>query len=218
MRPPRGQPAPPGSWLMRWAERHCSPVVRDGVVLPIVADLQYEASQAGTRWLARATVYLRHYAGLACAMGYHRLTTRRTALANPKLKAGLVWLLVVPVALLASRAAQFAVVRLASMAFYQAAGPQDWITGASKSVASVFMGASFVVAVWWVAPRRKRVVAGVACGVVLLWAGVLISGAVVQGFNGWLFAMGLSGALGGAVAWGLTRRSAHSAMNDSAFR
>ena len=145
MTPPRGQAAPPGAWLMRWAERHCSPVVRDGIVLPIVADLQYEASQAGTRWFARAIVYLRHCIGLAQAMGYHHLSARRSSALSPKLKAGLLWLLVVPVALLASRAAQLAIVRLASMAFYYAAGPQDWITGASKSVASVFMGAAFVV-------------------------------------------------------------------------
>jgi hypothetical protein len=126
---------------------------------------------------------------------------------KPKFVAGLLWLAVAPVALQASYAAQQVVFRLAGNALYHAAGPQDWITWASKCVASVFMGASFVMAVWWVAPSRKPAAAAVAFGVVLLWAGALIYGAVVPGFNGWLLAMGLSGVLGGAVAWTLTRRS-----------
>ena len=150
-------------------------------------------------------------------MGYHRLSAPRSPVLKSKPLAGLLWLLVVPVALLASRAAQFAVVRLASIAFYHAAGPQDWITGASKCVASVFMGASFVVAVWWVAPARKPAVTAIAFVVVLLWAGVLIVGALISGLNGWLLAMGLSGLSGGAAAWRLTRRAAHPVRNDSAI-
>ena len=167
MTPPRKQHAQPGTWLMRWAERHCSPEVREGVVLPIVADLQYEAGQAGSRSFARVAAYLRHYVGLARAMGYHQLSAPRSPGLKSKPAACLLWLLVLPVALLASRAAQVAVVRLASIAFYHAAGPQDWITGASKCVASVFMGASFVVAAWWVAPTRKPAAAAAAFGLVL---------------------------------------------------
>jgi hypothetical protein len=214
---PREQHVRPGTWLIRWAERNCSQELREGVVLPIVADLQYEAGQAGRWSLDRVAAYLRHYVGLARAMGYHQLSAPRSPVPKPRPIAGLLWLLVVPVALLASRAAQFAVVRLASIALYHAAGPQDWITGASKCVASVFMGASFVVAAWWMAPTRKPAAAAVAFVVVLLWAGVLIAGALIPGFNGWLLAMGLSGLLGGAAAWRLTRRSEHPVRNDSAL-
>jgi hypothetical protein len=49
-----------------------------------------------------------------------------------------------------------------------------------------------------------------AFGVVVLWGGGLMAGAFYRGideFNGWLFAMGLSGALGGAVTFWLARRS-----------
>jgi hypothetical protein len=37
-------------------------------------------------------------------------------------------------------------------------------------------------------------------------------------FHGWLFAMGLSGCLGGAVMWWLTRRSVQAVKNDPAFK
>jgi hypothetical protein len=191
--------------------------VLEALVLPIVADLQYEDSQARRGGVTRLVTRLRHYIGLASAMGLHDLCDRRASMTQTRLVTSLRWLIMIPAALLASRVTQDVVFQLAGLLLFAAVGREGWgwTTWAGKCAATPFMGASFVAAVWWLAPVRKAFATAVALGVVVLWGGMLMFGAFAQGiadFNGWLFAMGLSGVLGGVVTWWLARRSIQRAL------
>ena len=80
----------------------------------------------------------------------------------------------------------------------------EWIW-AAKAFTSLFMGAAFVAAVWWVAPAAKPRTASVALFVVALWGGRLIFSGLGDSGSVWLVAMGALGILGGTVTFWAAR-------------
>jgi hypothetical protein len=74
--------APVGTRVKAWAERHCDGETLDTLVLPAIADLQYEDSvSAGRPGIVRWAIRLRGYVGLGGALGAH-LVNRRAASAK----------------------------------------------------------------------------------------------------------------------------------------
>lgn len=119
------------------------------------------------------------------------------------------WVLTPVVAILGAAAAQVVVFWLLGTLAYAVLGPAMMAGStiwAMKAITSVFIGATFVALVWWVAPEGKRRAAVLAFGVVLLWGGTLMAGAFERGFLAWLFAMGAAGVAGGAGALWLGER------------
>jgi hypothetical protein len=203
--------APVGSRLRAWAERHCSPEVLNTLILPVVADLQFEDAlwrgDALSRWVLRCRGYL----GIAQALGLHYICDGRASVKHSKfalLRLGLM----IPAALVAAFAAQIIVGRglgIVLGVLWRRNITDDWLIWAAKTVTSPFMSAAFFGAMWWVAPpTRRSVVAVGALVAVLLWGGLLIFGAVTEWprFHGWLFNMGLALWLGGGVTFWLVRR------------
>jgi hypothetical protein len=111
------------------------------------------------------------------------------------------WLLAPVAALLGATVAQVVVFQLLNGLFYAATGgyPDGPLTWRMKALTSVFMGAAFVGAAIWAAPRAKQVTALAAFAVVALWGGTLIKSGVTSDFV-WLIAMGSAGIAGGALA------------------
>ena len=70
--------APAGTKLKQWAERHCSADTLESLVLPVVADLQYEdSSSVGRPNVYRRLIRLRGYIAIAKVIGLHCLHHRR---------------------------------------------------------------------------------------------------------------------------------------------
>lgn len=111
------------------------------------------------------------------------------------------WLAVPVLALVAVLAAQVLLFQLSLAALAWVRGPAvgDGIW-AAKTVASFFMGATFVAVASWVAPAYRRRVSLVAFGSVVLWGSRLASSAFEGGTFPWLLGMALAGVLGGAYA------------------
>jgi hypothetical protein len=203
-----GSPAHAGLRLRRWAERNCSPDVMEVLILPMIADLQYEdtCSHSTTgRWSHR----LRSYVGIFKALALYFFTERAKTMQESK------WSLVrlalmVPAALAASLAVQYVVFQTFGVILYWLGGvayvTSPWL---GKTLTTPFIGASFVIVMWSIAPTsRKRLVSATAFAIVMLWGGLLVFGSVFpwRGFHGWLLAMGLSGWLGGTLAFFISRR------------
>ena len=73
---------PVGARVKAWAERHCDAETLDRLVLPAVADLQYEDSASvGRPGIVRWAIRVRGYVGLGEALGTH-LVNRRAASAK----------------------------------------------------------------------------------------------------------------------------------------
>jgi hypothetical protein len=73
---------PVGTRVKAWAERHCDGETLDTLILPAIADLQYEdAVSAGRPGIVRWAIRLRGYVGLGEALGAH-LVNRRAASAK----------------------------------------------------------------------------------------------------------------------------------------
>lgn len=71
--------APVGAKVRAWAERHCDAETLDTLILPAIADLQYEdAASLGRPEIVRWLIRLRGYVGLGEALGAH-LVNRRAA-------------------------------------------------------------------------------------------------------------------------------------------
>lgn len=64
---------PPGSRLLRFAEKHLDHSVVDMIVLPIIADLQHEYSKLPRTDMARSLVLLRGYWSFWKAIGLHTI-------------------------------------------------------------------------------------------------------------------------------------------------
>ncbi len=78
--------APIGRKLKAWAEQHCSPETVASIVMPAIADLQYEdAASAGRPAVARWSVRLRGYVAFGKAIGLHCLQDRRPPVTARKL-------------------------------------------------------------------------------------------------------------------------------------
>ncbi len=77
---------PVGRKLKAWAERRCSPDTVASIVMPAIADLQYEdAASAGRPAIARWSVRLRGYVAFGKAIGLHCLQDRRPPVTARKL-------------------------------------------------------------------------------------------------------------------------------------
>ena len=71
--------APVGTRVRAWAERHCDAETLDTLILPAIADLQYEdAASVGRPGIVRRAIRLRGYVGLGETLGAH-LVNRRAA-------------------------------------------------------------------------------------------------------------------------------------------
>ena len=72
--------APVGASVKAWAERHFDAETLDTLILPAVADIQYEdASSVGRPRIVRWLIRLRGYVGLGEALGVHLVSRRATA-------------------------------------------------------------------------------------------------------------------------------------------
>lgn len=70
---------PVGAKVRAWAERHCDAETLDTLILPAIADLQYEdRASVGRPGVVRWLIRLRGYLGLGEALGAH-LVNRRAA-------------------------------------------------------------------------------------------------------------------------------------------
>ena len=70
---------PVGAKVRAWAERHCDAETLDTLILPAIADLQYEdAASVGRPGIVRWLIRLRGYVGLGEALGA-QLVSRRAA-------------------------------------------------------------------------------------------------------------------------------------------
>jgi hypothetical protein len=70
---------PVGAKVRAWAERHCDAETLDTLILPAIADMQYEdAASLGRPGIVRWLIRLRGYVGLGEALGAH-LVNRRAA-------------------------------------------------------------------------------------------------------------------------------------------
>jgi hypothetical protein len=197
---------PIGSGLRRWAERYCTPDVLDALVLPVVADLQFEHSRSTHEW-ERGLIQLRAYVSLAKGVALHCVLTRRGPVQHSIVTALRLGLMI-PLALAASLAAQYVFFQGSAAALFRAAGFADWITWAAKCCSAPFMAAAFLATTWLVAPARFRRAAGIgAFLVVVLWSALMMTGAFLGsgGFNAWLFALGPSGLAGGLAVFLVTR-------------
>jgi len=71
---------PVGANVRAWAERRCDRETLDTLILPVIADMQYEDSvSAGRPRIVRWAVRLRGYVGLAEALCAHLVVNRRAA-------------------------------------------------------------------------------------------------------------------------------------------
>jgi hypothetical protein len=78
----KARPVPVGTRVRAWAERHCSAEALDTLILPAIADLQYEEFVSTARpGIVRWAIRLRGYVGLGKALGVH-LVNRRAASVN----------------------------------------------------------------------------------------------------------------------------------------
>lgn len=116
------------------------------------------------------------------------------------------WLLAFPAAVAMSGLAQIIFTPAAHRLFLPitpVAYPESaiWMP---RVIASAFMAAAFVLTGIWVVPTRKAFIAACGLGIVILWASALM---FVNGgwFMPWTFAMGVSGLLGGVLAYGVQR-------------
>lgn len=219
-----------GVRLRRWAERHCSPEVVDALVLPIVADLQYEDALDGQNVVTRWFIRVRAYAGLVRALGLHCATGGRLRMREsnssrrPTLLDSARVVLIALAALVALVATQYlAEAGLADLMYLSGASrdTQMWAWNATnswpgKAVGSALMGAALVtVLLWLFAPLarlitdRDRTAIRTAkiglCAIAVLSVFVSVFGgprAVVTGLAPWL---------GGGTAFWLARRARHRA-------
>lgn len=197
----------PAGWrLRRWAERHCAPDLLEGLILPVVADLQFERSKSKNAW-ERGLIHLLAHLGLAKGVALYCVLVRRGPVQHPIVTALRLGLMI-PLALAASLAAQFVFFQGSAAALLAAAGFADWVTWAAKCCSAPFMAAAFLATTRLVAPPRFRRAASTgALLVVVLWSGFMMTGAFLgaSGFNAWLLALGPSGLAGGIGVFLLTR-------------
>jgi hypothetical protein len=205
-----------GMTLLSLAARVCDEQSVDTVVLPIIADIQFEAqAHAHRSRLARGWTRARGYTAFFKAIA---LTILLGNGRNPMQSKALGWLrllVAIPAALLVTLVVQYGASYLFSSVLVHP-GPRlangvvlaegVWLI---KVVISPFMAAAFFWTIHLVAPPQRRAPASVAALVVVgLWGSVMIFGSVMPWpqFNGWLFTMGLALWLGGALAYWLARR------------
>jgi hypothetical protein len=205
-----------GMTLLAFAERVCETESIDTVVLPIVADIQFEVKASAHRSpLARAWVRARGYGSFFNAIA---LTVLLGCGRNPMNSKALGWvrlLLAVPLALLVTAGVQLAATRLFGMMLMhpgeRLASGLVLLEGVNttKVVSSPFMSAAFFWTMYLVAPPHRR--SPVAIGALIvtgLWGALMVFGSVMPGpgFHSWLFGIGMAHWLGGGVSYWLARR------------
>ncbi len=195
---------PPGAWLLALCARYC-PNLFETVVLPAVADLQYE-DRTATSLPGRLLVRLRAYTSLVVAATSYQ-TVRRGESAALVLLSGLRWTLAIPAALAMSLAMQYIGTFYAFRGLRFVVGDHESLVWMAKTATTPLMAAAFVAALVVMAPARKRAVSLTALALVAGWAAMLVAAS----FNGpdsnpWLFWMGSAGFAGAAVSVSLSWR------------
>ncbi len=72
--------APAGTRVRLWAERHCDAETLDGLILPAIADLQFEdVESVGRPRVVRWLIRLRGYVGLGASLGILLVNRRATS-------------------------------------------------------------------------------------------------------------------------------------------
>ena len=168
-----------GMTLLSVATQLCEPESIDTVVLPIVADLQFEARASSHRSaVARAWVRLRGYVGffkalaLMAMLGQWRKPMKSSTLGWVRLA------LAVPAALLVTLLVQMAATRVfGAMLMHPGERLANGLVlvegvNTTKIVSSPFVAAALFWTLYLVAPKHRRSSVAVAALVVIgLWAG-----------------------------------------------
>jgi hypothetical protein len=205
-----------GLTLLSFAERVCDPESIDTVVLPIVADLQFEAQiNAHRSPVARTWVRASGYAGFFKAIALTIVLGRGR---NPMKSRALGWLrllLAVPAALLVTLLVQLATMRVLGMMLVhpgeRLANGLVLVEGINtvKIISSPLMSAALFWTLYLVAPSHRRPpVAIAAISVIGLWGGLMVFGSLMPWprFHSWLFGIGLALWLGGGLSYWVARR------------
>jgi hypothetical protein len=201
-----------GLTLLSLAKRVCDPESIDIVVLPIVADLQFEAQiNAHRSPVARTWIRASGYAGFFKAIA---LTVMLGRGRNPMKSQTLGWLrllLAIPAALLVTALVQLATMLLFSMVIVHRAEGSPYLEGVNtvKVFCSPFMSAALFWTLYLVAPTHRRSPVAVAALIVIgLWGGLMVFGSLMAWpqFHNWLFGIGLALWLGGGLSYWLARR------------
>ena len=118
------------------------------------------------------------------------------------------WLLLLPVALIATVIVQVLVFRVFSSLLMLILGPDiNSVIWISKSITAPFMGAAFVTTFWLLAPSNKNMAAALSLLLVAVWGLRLMSSGISDRFV-WVFVMGALG-LAGAIAAFFIGRNRH---------
>ena len=115
------------------------------------------------------------------------------------------WLIVLPLALISAAIVQIGSNAVAQSALSVIFGFPDWLGPVSRSLASMLMGASFVVSVWWLVPTDKTRFAALSVFVLVVWGGRLTLTAIFTDGSPWSSVIGLAGVVGGIATFLLVR-------------
>jgi hypothetical protein len=203
-----------GTTLLAVAAELCEPEQMDAIILPLVADIQFEtlacrnASPAVRGWV-RARGYLAFFKAITLTVV---LPHGRVPLKS-RLFGWLRLLLAIPVALAATLAAHVGVGRELSYLVYNLGGPKEALYGEVwlvKVLVSPFMSAALFWTLYLFAPReRRRPVAFGALILIGLWGGSLLFAEVVLSWppaDGWGLALVFALWLGGVLSYWAARR------------
>jgi hypothetical protein len=216
--------------LRRWAERHCSPEVLDTLILPVVADLQYEDARESGNAIVRRFLRVRAYVGLAKALGLHYAIHGRfrmkdsDVLPRPKVIDYVRVCLMIPAALVAVASTQYLLEAGLADLMYLSGAKRDWLLWAwdttnsspAKVIFPAFMAAALVATLLWVAPpaardefridrRARRAITIGVCALGVLWSVPAVFSSVHDGPL--MLVRALAPWLGGGMAFWLVRRA-----------
>jgi hypothetical protein len=205
-----------GARLLRWATRHCNARLVDDVVLPVVADMQFEAVTHDHRSpIVRGWIRFRGCVAFLRALGLAVLVHHGSTSMTPKVLDWLRLLVAIPAALLVTAAVNYSTGLGVHWLLFDIGGLcpgcedgyRSWLV---TPILTSLMTAAFVWTMCLVAPRRRRPPVAIASVILVgIWGGILVVGTLAYWPNhnvGGPLAMGLTGWLGGAVAYWLARR------------
>jgi hypothetical protein len=209
-----------GTTLLTLAKRFCAPQQIDAVILPMIADMQFETlAHAYGSPLVRGWVRVRGYVAFFKAV---MLTVVLQHGRTPMESKALGWLrllLAIPAALLVTVVVQYVVGIPAGYLLYSAGGVSFWRGGEfggqlAKVIAMFAMALAFFWTVCFIVPRHRRTPFAAAT---LVFLGALGALAIYNGispwpeFTGWKVATGCACWLGGTVSYWLTSRAGRAA-------
>jgi hypothetical protein len=200
-----------GTRLIGWSERLLTPDFVDNLVLPVIADMQFEQEAA-----AQCPVTVRHWTRLkaylvfAKALGLGILVKQGRTFMSSNRSTWVRLGLAVPAALGAALAVQYLVGFVFRIGLQSVLAAPAGLTpnpslpvaiGLSRTMTSPLIAASFVGIMWLVAPPAfRRITAVVAQVAVIVWclyvASVAMQPFFVESSRAWLLASMVTGFLG----------------------